>query len=308
VPAAGLAEMIVPYCVGEQPRPRLAGAVKIPLAPGTAKGTPVHIRLQITANKTLRWRFRVGDAPETEAPAVDNPWTREELTPEVQRLLHVREALRAAAERQQTPLTWQILDEIWQLCRLGGEHLAEAWREAAGFVKAHPQVAEGWNLMGCLFDERHRTDEKIHCLQRAIDLAPGEPTYRNNLAWALIARQRFDEALMHLRTALETAPQTPYLYEALGALYRRQGQEAAALREFREGIGLLERRPHGQRDGRDWQLLASLYHNVADHASAARARGGATQTAAAELIGGRPEHVIASEDSGLWPACELRSG
>jgi hypothetical protein len=68
---------------------------------------------------------------------------------------------------------------------------------------------------------------------------PDSPLHHNNLAW-LCARcdRQLDTALVHVRRALELAPQTPSYLDTLGEVHFRRGEYAQAVECARECLAL----------------------------------------------------------------------
>ena len=73
-----------------------------------------------------------------------------------------------------------------------------------------------------------RIDEAIALYQKSIDIQPTAEAY-TFLAWAMSARNRFDEAIAHCRTAIELDPDFGNPYNDIGAYLIELGRPDEAI-------------------------------------------------------------------------------
>ena len=83
-------------------------------------------------------------------------------------------------------------------------------------------------------------DDAITSWQIGLRYAPGDPSLLNNLAVALIKKQRYDEAEAAVRQALAVDPNMPHLLNTLGEILMVRGNYEEALRYF---LAAIERGP-----------------------------------------------------------------
>ena len=65
---------------------------------------------------------------------------------------------------------------------------------------------------------------------------PKDSALHTSLAGALGALGRYDEAVEHLRVAIELEPLNPEAYQNRAAIYERQGKRRAAIAEYRTAL------------------------------------------------------------------------
>jgi serine/threonine-protein kinase len=73
---------------------------------------------------------------------------------------------------------------------------------------------------------------------RALELGPNVPFVHTNYALTLLVRERFDEAVPHLRKALELDPLSPFLYPAVSAWLTSAGLDDEALAGVEKAVEL----------------------------------------------------------------------
>src|SRR5207244_10783671 len=66
--------------------------------------------------------------------------------------------------------------------------------------------------------------------------APKDSALHTSRAGALGALGRYDEAVEHLRVAIELEPLNPEAYQNRAAIYERQGKRRAAIAEYRTAL------------------------------------------------------------------------
>jgi TolB-like protein/DNA-binding winged helix-turn-helix (wHTH) protein len=110
---------------------------------------------------------------------------------------------------------------------------------------------------------------------RALALNPSDAAAHHDFAWALVALQRFDEAVTHITRARDLDPVSPRASNDIGWLYLQIRQPSEALRACRQTLALDPESVEAQ------QCLERAYHQrgelseaiAAARAAAARARG-----------------------------------
>ncbi|MBI5076021.1 MAG: tetratricopeptide repeat protein [Nitrospirae bacterium] len=81
------------------------------------------------------------------------------------------------------------------------------------------------NKMGRTYGAMGRRELAIDSFQKAIEINPLSPVFRNNLAVQYIKAERFDEAIATLEQALVYAPHEDYLFLNLANAYAGKGDE-----------------------------------------------------------------------------------
>jgi tetratricopeptide (TPR) repeat protein len=95
-------------------------------------------------------------------------------------------------------------------------------------VKFYPRQASVYNNLGLFFGKQKRYDNAVGALASAIQIAPQNPLYRNNLAIVLVDQGRLPEAFEQLKAVHPEA----VAYYNLGYLLNRRGQTQAAMQHF----------------------------------------------------------------------------
>jgi molecular chaperone DnaK len=295
VPADALAEMLVPVYTGGRRAPRLSGTVRVPVPPDTAAGTAVRIKLRVDRDKTLHWWFKVGEAVDTPASSVDDPWCSRALTPDERRLLQHRRRMKETVAAGQPVPPWMLSGEA-NLMRSAGQAddallaIEECLAETPGDAAAH-------NIRGLVLDERGALAEAERAFRAAADLAPTRAVFRGNLGMALAAAGRHDEALAALGLAATLDPAQVYVHVGLGDVHRRKGDEPSARREYARAMELLQQsmadRPF---DILSWRYLTRLHQSLGDYTQADKARKVLAELEAEALYEGDPAAVVAGAD------------
>jgi TolB-like protein/DNA-binding winged helix-turn-helix (wHTH) protein/Tfp pilus assembly protein PilF len=111
---------------------------------------------------------------------------------------------------------------------------AAAAREA---LRLDPNLAEAHDAMGLvqLWSEWDPTAAAAS-FTRAISLNPSHATAHHDLAWSLVALQRFDEAVAHITRARELDPLSPRASNDIGWLYLHIRQPSEAARACRQTL------------------------------------------------------------------------
>lgn len=124
------------------------------------------------------------------------------------------EAVREAMDRGLAALREQRLDDAVEACRSA---LALA-----------PDFAEAHSLAGLALAYAGRTDEALRHLGRAVELEPGQPGFRFNLAEGLVAARRYEGAAQELRAVVNAAPEMAAAWARLGDVHELRQEDGAA--------------------------------------------------------------------------------
>lgn len=89
-------------------------------------------------------------------------------------------------------------------------------------LSQHPENAQAWNLSGVLAHQMGRHSEGIEFLAHAISLRDDEPVFYYNLATALLADKRYDQAESCSRKCLELDPKHKLAWTILGKALQEQ--------------------------------------------------------------------------------------
>ena len=86
-------------------------------------------------------------------------------------------------------------------------HLDILERDLKQVIALDPDHADALNALGyTLTDQTDRHEEALRLIQRALELRPGEAAFIDSLGWVQYRLRNFDEALVHLRQALQLLP------------------------------------------------------------------------------------------------------
>jgi serine/threonine protein kinase/tetratricopeptide (TPR) repeat protein len=93
--------------------------------------------------------------------------------------------------------------------------------------RAYMEAYFGWDWSAA--DQAH---------QRSLKLGPNVPIVHSNYALTLLVRERFDEAVPHLRKSQELDPLSPFLYPAVSAWFSFAGLHDEALAGVKKAVEL----------------------------------------------------------------------
>jgi Flp pilus assembly protein TadD len=105
-------------------------------------------------------------------------------------------------------------------------------------VRMHPENHRMRVNLGNIYVERNRPDEAIEELQTAVTMAPNIAWYRNSLALAYRARGWDSRAIDEFLRSLELKPESAKVYVSLSALYHGQGKLREAIEAARTAAEL----------------------------------------------------------------------
>src|SRR5262249_56934288 len=100
-----------------------------------------------------------------------------------------------------------------------------------------PKNAQTLTALGVLYAEEHRFAESERAHRGAVALAAGCVKCWNNLGFSLYLAHEDRAAVEAYEAALRLDPGARVIYNHLGLAYGRLGDEAAALRAFRQAGG-----------------------------------------------------------------------
>lgn len=131
------------------------------------------------------------------------------------------------------------------VCKLAMQAMSMSMMNEANKIleettKLFPQCAEAWSLYGQLLQDQQRLDEALEKLEKAISIAPDNPTtyiYKGLLM--LQWKQDVDEANRLIRKAIEIDDKCDFAYETLATLEVQKGNNEEAVRLFERAITLV---------------------------------------------------------------------
>ncbi len=149
---------------------------------------------------------------------------------------------------------------------LQGGRLAVALEEARIALEADSNYAQAYNLRGLVRMNLREYAQAQSDFEQALRLAPNDPEINNNFGWFLCTRDREQDGIRHLMTAVKNplynTPTRPYTNAGLCAL--RLKDASAAEEYFRQAV---------MADGSNVQAiyqLADLRYRRGDYADAKR--------------------------------------
>lgn len=125
-------------------------------------------------------------------------------------------------------------------------------------IKAVPDFAEGYMLMGLIKQQLEQYQESIDIIKKAIELDPENADNYNNMALSLANVGKYDEAVQNLSKAISLKNNYLY-YNNLALQYRQLRQYDKAIDLFDRAIELNE-----SRDPQLWNNLGGIYGELKD--------------------------------------------
>lgn len=117
-------------------------------------------------------------------------------------------------------------------------HWAEAEAAYRAVLADNPQQADAWQLLGALAQQTGRAALAIESLERALAVAPPRASWLYNLANALVAAERYDEAEQMFARALALDPQLGEAALNWGSLCERRGQLERARELYEQSLAI----------------------------------------------------------------------
>ena len=107
-------------------------------------------------------------------------------------------------------------------------NIAATEKDLRAIIERDTNNASALNALGyTLANRTERYDEALELIQRALEIKPNDPAIRDSLGWVLYKRGEYDEALGHLRAAMNTMPD-PEVAAHLGEVLWATGEEDEA--------------------------------------------------------------------------------
>lgn len=119
----------------------------------------------------------------------------------------------------------------------GQGHAAEAIKLYERAEQLDPSAAMLDAELAPLYADVGKQDAAIERYQRCIVSTPKDIELSNNFAWTLMEAARFDQAIAEANRGLKIAPDNIRLRSTLAMIYYRQGNRAAALKQFEQAHG-----------------------------------------------------------------------
>jgi molecular chaperone DnaK (HSP70)/Flp pilus assembly protein TadD len=307
VPQDNQKTLLVPFYIGNSPETRrLSGTVSLPLPEGVSKGDTVRLKLSVDRDKIMHWYYSVGFGEFRPAESLENPWLHRQPSLPEQQLYDFRQEMGKQLGQPNGLPDWMLVREA-NLLRSAGDH-EEAELHLLDFAHGRTMTAEAANILALTCFSQGRKDEALHYHETAARLKPTDPVLVGNYGHRLVDAGRIDEGIAKMREALSIDPNLSYLYENLGAVARKRGDEVGALKEFRRAIEVLQSKS-AQRsaDPEFWNELARLYRSVGDYDEEKSAKQRATIAHKDKIFKGDHRQVIAGPDSGLFSESEVQS-
>lgn len=117
-------------------------------------------------------------------------------------------------------------------------HLAEAERLYRQIIAIDARHADSLHLLGVLATQTGRPEIGVDLIGRAIRLRKDVHFYHGNLANALRACGRLDDAATHYKRALALKPDYAEAHNNLGSLFKGQGKTEQAVTHLRRALAL----------------------------------------------------------------------
>jgi Tfp pilus assembly protein PilF len=109
-----------------------------------------------------------------------------------------------------------------------------AYREA---IKNDHRRADALQRLAVLNDKQGKFQESADLYRRALEADPGNPDVFCDMGYSLYLQRRWAEAEMNLRQAIKLSPEMARAHNNLGLVLAHNGQNNAALAEFRRAGG-----------------------------------------------------------------------
>lgn len=302
VPRQGQRQMLVPFYSGQHAR-QVNGSVLVDLPANVKRGTPVAIKLRVEHDKTLHWWFSIDGGAFMQAQSIEDAWSIRIPSPTEKKLLVLRRDIRDILLRTgSVPIEMERLEgSLLYRCR----RLEEAELVLQDIIRHHGIDAGTANILGLVSAENRSAKAALEWHRKAVELNPKDAIYMGNYGFMLADAGELQLGEAKIREALGLNPNLKYLYARLGDLYRLQGDEPRAKREYQEAIRLaLRESPSEDTASRFWREVAGLYQRTGEYQNAQEARERAERLLKNERLGGDHELRIAGPDSGFIPLTE----
>lgn len=109
---------------------------------------------------------------------------------------------------------------------------------ARSLTKRMPLHGFGWKVLGAVLQGQERFDEALVCMKKAVNLLPKDAEALNNLGATLRKAGQMSEAEVFVRRAIAIRPNFSEAHNNLGTVLYGQGKFAQAQRSLRQAITL----------------------------------------------------------------------
>jgi tetratricopeptide (TPR) repeat protein len=121
----------------------------------------------------------------------------------------------------------------------GTDAYARAAAAAREAVRLDPALADAQAAMGVVeLWANWNPNAAVEAFARAVALNPSDASAHHDYAWALVALQRFDEAVAHITRARDLDPLSPRANNDIGWLYLQIRQPGEAVRACRRTLAI----------------------------------------------------------------------
>src|SRR5262249_35121768 len=105
-------------------------------------------------------------------------------------------------------------------------------------LRLEPNNPVALNDLGYYMVERNENlPEALKLIQRAVDAAPGNPSFLDSLGWAHFKLGHLEEAEKYLTQAAQSA-KSATIFEHLGDVYDRAGKKESAQQQWQKALAL----------------------------------------------------------------------
>jgi predicted O-linked N-acetylglucosamine transferase (SPINDLY family) len=139
-----------------------------------------------------------------------------------------------AAQRRRAKEIQRRENEVLALVKQ--ERFREALPLAREMTELFPEYGIGWKMLGAMLWAIGNEPDAIDAMQTSVRLLPQDAEASKNLAAAVNKQQRFMDAELHLRRALQIDPNYAPAHLVLGHNYQLQGRYAEARRSLQSAI------------------------------------------------------------------------
>jgi protein O-GlcNAc transferase len=136
----------------------------------------------------------------------------------------------------------QLFHQALQL--RGAGRLAEAKKLLLGAVNAPGASTEELQLLGVICGDLGQEEEAVRHLRRALQLTPKSASAHFNLGTVLLKGARYEDALASLTDALALKPNTGAFLAAIGDTLAKLGRSDEAIERYRQAIAAAPDDPH----------------------------------------------------------------
>ena len=98
------------------------------------------------------------------------------------------------------------------------------------------ECAEAWLMLGSLHGEKGDSDKAVECLQRVIEIEPGNSSALEMLGQIFSSLGESETAFKYFDRAVNAHPEDPQLHCLLGESYRIQGDIQNAIKAYEQAL------------------------------------------------------------------------